>query len=130
MISEIKTQLYEILANDLEYNVMDNPYGDETKTFPYVLLTLQDTRRDMRKDNYLYQIKFKIDIFSEYNGEKEILDMEQAIFDKSKKLWDNEFITYYRESAFRIMDDKSTGVLRKHGVIIYTFYCAGGIEDE
>lgn len=130
MISEIKTQLYEILANDLEYNVMDNPYGDETKTFPYVLLTLQDTRRDMRKNNYLYQVKFKIDIFSEYNGEKEILDMEQAIFDKSKKLWDNEFITYYRESSFRIMDDKSTGVLRKHGVITYTFYCAGGIEDE
>lgn len=128
MISTIKTQLYDILANELKYNVMDNPYGEETKSFPYVLLTLQDTHRDMKKGAYFFEIKFKIDIFSEYNGEKEILDMEQAIYEKSHKLLDNDFVTYYRESAFRIMDDKSTGTLKKHGVITYTIYSTGGLE--
>lgn len=128
MVSQVKTQLYQILK-DLNYNVTDNPYGEETKSFPYVLLTLSNTRRDKRKDAYLFSIKFKIDIFSDYNGEKEILDMEEEIFNNIDKLYENEFVTYVRESAFRIIDDKSTGVLRKHGIINYTIYSAGGIEE-
>ena len=130
MISQLKTQLYQILKEDLEYNVTDNPYGEETKSFPYVFLTLSDTHRDKRKETYLFSIKFKIDIFSEYNGEKEILDMEEEIYDKIQDLYENEFVTYIRESSFRIMDDKSTGVLRKHGIITYTIYSTGGIADN
>lgn len=131
MISQIKTQLYQILKEDLEYNVTDNPYGEETKSFPYVLITLSNTRRDKRKGAYFYAINYKIDIFSDYDGEKEILDMEQEIFDNIEKLYENDFVTYVRETGFRIMDDKSTGVLRKHGIINYTIYSAGGItEDE
>lgn len=128
MVSQVKTQLYQILK-DLNYNVTDNPYGEETKSFPYVLLTLSNTRRDKRKNAYLFSIKLKIDIFSDYNGEKEILDMEEEIFNNIDKLYKNEFVTYVRESAFRIIDDKSTGVLRKHGIINYTIYSAGGIEE-
>lgn len=128
MVSQVKTQLYQILK-DLNYNITDNPYGEEAKSFPYVLLTLSNTRRDKRKDAYLFSIKFKIDIFSDYNGEKEILDMEEEIFNNIDKLYENEFVTYVRESAFRIIDDKSTGVLRKHGIINYTIYSAGGIEE-
>lgn len=128
MVSQVKTQLYQILK-DLNYNITDNPYGEEAKSFPYVLLTLSNTRRDKRKDAYLFSIKFKIDIFSDYNGEKEILDMEEEIFNNIDKLYENEFVTYVRESAFRITDDKSTGVLRKHGIINYTIYSAGGIEE-
>lgn len=128
MVSQVKTQLYQILK-DLNYNVTDNPYGEETKSFPYVLLTLSNTRRDKRKNAYLFSIKLKIDIFSDYNGEKEILDMEEEIFNNIDKLYENEFVTYVRESAFHIIDDKSTGVLRKHGIINYTIYSAGGIEE-
>jgi len=128
MVSQVKTQLYQILK-DLNYNVTDNPYGEETKSFPYVLLTLSNTRRDKRKNAYLFSIKLKIDIFSDYNGEKEILDMEEEIFNNIDKLYENEFVTYVREPAFRIIDDKSTGVLRKHGIINYTIYSAGGIEE-
>ena len=130
MISQIKTQFYKILTEDLRYKVTDNPYGEEQKSFPYILLTLQNAYRDKRKNSYLYTIKMKIDIFSDYNGEKEIYDMEQAIYEKSDKLLENDFITYVRESSFRIMDDKSTGVMRKHGIITYTIYCAGGIEEN
>lgn len=131
MISDIKTNFYNILANELEYNVTDNPYNNEEKSFPCVFLTLQNTHRARLKDTYIYTIKFKIDIFSDYNGEKEILDMEQAIFEKSEKLYENSYVSYLEESAFRIIDDKSTGVLRKHGIISYTIYSTGGIaEDE
>lgn len=129
MISQIKTQLYQILK-DLNYNVTDNPYGEEVKSFPYVLLTLSNTRRDKEKNTYLFNIKFKIDIFSDYNGEKEILDMEEEIFNNIDKLYENEFVTYVRESAFHIIDDKSTGVLRKHGIINYTIYSTGGITEN
>ena len=130
MISQLKTQLYQILSEDLEYNVTDNPYGDETKSFPYVKLTLSNTRRDKRKDAYWFNITFKIDIFSDYDGEKEILDMEEEIFEAIQKLYENDFVTYVRESGFHIMDDKSTGVLRKHGIINYTIYSGGGIANN
>lgn len=130
MISQLKTQLYQILKEDLQYNVTDNPYGEETKSFPYVLITLSNTRRDRRKGIYWFNINFKIDIFSDYSGEKEILDMEEEIFDAVQQLYENDFVTYLRESGFRIIDDKSTGVLRKHGIINYTIYSGGGIEDN
>lgn len=130
MISQLKTQLYQILKEDLDYNVTDNPYGEETKSFPYVLVTLSNAHRDKRKNTYLFSVTLKIDIFSDYNGEKEILEMEEEIFDNIEKLYDIELVTYLRESGFRIIDDKSTGVLRKHGIINYTIYSTGGIADN
>lgn len=72
----------------------------------------------------------KIDIFSNYDGEKEILEMEKEIFDKIPQLYEIDGITYIRESDFRIMDDKSTGVVRKHGIITYTILSAGMLEEE
>ena len=130
MIAKIKKQFYEILANDLQYKVADNPYTSKERTFPYVMLTLQNTQRDVYNNNFVYNIKFKVDIFSDYSGEEEILQMEGAIFNKLSKLYENEFVTYVRQSAFRIIDDKSTGSLKKHGIITYTILCAGGMEDD
>lgn len=109
---------------------MDNPYNTQKRTFPYVILSLQDVSRDKIKNTYQYVIKYKIDIFSNYEGEKEILEMEQNIYNHMDKLYDNEFVTYFRESGFRIMDDKSTGVTRKHAVLYYTIYSTGGLVDE
>lgn len=131
IVNQIKKQIYNILSEDLKYNVMDNPYNMKERTFPYVILNLQNVTRDSYKNSYQYMIKYKIDIFSNYDGEKEILEMEQAIFNHMEKLYDNEFVTYFRESSFRIMDDKSTSVTRKHGIITYTIISTGGIvEDE
>ncbi len=130
IIHQIKKQIYNILSEDLQYNVMDNPYNTQKRTFPYVILSLQDVSRDKIKNTYQYVIKYKIDIFSNYEGEKEILEMEQNIYNHMDKLYDNEFVTYFRESGFRIMDDKSTGVTRKHAVLYYTIYSTGGLVDE
>lgn len=130
IITYLKQQLYSILSEELEYNVMDNPYETEERTFPYLLLTLQDTQRERQKNNSIMKIRFKIDIFSSYSGEKEILEMESAIYNAIQQLWDNEYVTNIRQNAFRIIDDKSTGVVRKHGMITYTFTCGGGITED
>lgn len=131
IIETVKKQIYNILSQDLQYRVIDNPYGTKERTFPYVMLNLYDIKRDRLKNNYKYVLKYKIDIFSDYEGEKEVLEMEQNIYDNMEKLYENEFITYFRENGFRIIDDKTTGVTRKHGVIFYTIFLTGGmVEDE
>ena len=125
MLTTIKTKLYDILTTDLSYTVMDNPYGTQERTYPYVILTLGNVVRDAYKNAFQNQIKFKIDIFSNYNGEKEVFEMEQAIFEKINKLYEIPEVTYVRESSFKIMDDKSTEVVRKHGIITYTIITSG-----
>ena len=86
IITYLKQKLYSILSEELEYNVMDNPYETEERTFPYLLLTLQDTQRERQKNNNIMKIRFKIDIFSNYSGEKEILEMESAIYNAIQQL--------------------------------------------
>ena len=130
MLTKIKTKLYDILSTDLSYNVMDNPYENQERTFPYVMLTLGNVVRDILKNNaFQNKIRFKIDIFSDYDGEKEVLEMEQAIFEKINKLYDIPEVTYVRESSFKIIDDKSTGTVKKHGVIQYTIITSGMYEE-
>ena len=51
--------------------------------------------------------------------------MESEIFDALEQFYEIDGVTYARESGFRILDDKSTGVFRKHGIISLTFYCTG-----
>lgn len=127
MISEIKTKFFDILSNELGYNVVDNP--ERGSDFPCVFLKMGNTTRDLFHNNFRFQIKFKIDIFSNYDGEKEILEMEEAIFAAAQALYDVIGVTYVRQSDFRILDDKSTSVVRKHGVITYTIVSTGMVEE-
>lgn len=132
IITAIKKKIYEILTSKLNYNVIDNPYDIETETervLPYIQLSLNNVTRDRIKDAFMHRIKFKMDIFSDYDGEAEVLDMEEKIFDQMKELYDLKYITYIQESSFRILDDKSTGVNRKHGIITYTIVVSG-MEQE
>lgn len=130
IISEIKTKIYNILTSNLAYTVIDNPYDEEEdKTFPYLMLTLNNVVRDRTKTSFMNKIKFKIDIFSNYDGEFEILDIEEKIFNHIAQLYDLEYVTYIQESSFRILDDKSLGPNYKHGIIIYTVYTTG-MEQE
>ena len=94
MISEIKTKFFDILSNELGYNVVDNP--ERGNDFPCVLLKMGNTTRDLFHNNFRFQIKFKIDIFSNYDGEKEILEMEEAIFAAAQALYDVIGVTYVR----------------------------------
>lgn len=127
MIEEIKTKLFEILSDELGYEVADHPNGN--KNFPCVFLKMGNATRDLFHDTFRFQIKFKIDIFSNYDGEKEILEMEEAIFNATQALYDVVGVTYVRQSDFRILDDKSTSVIRKHGIITFTIVSTGMVEE-
>lgn len=127
MIDKIKVKLFDILSKDLGYNVVDNPERGEN--FPCVFLKLGNTTRDIFRNNFRFQIKFKIDIFSNYDGEKEILEMEEAIFNATQALYDVVGVTYVRQSDFRILDDKSTSVMRKHGIITLSIVSTGMVEE-
>lgn len=131
LINNLKTKFYEILSG-LNYNVVDYPEG-VGEDFPCVFLKLSSSKRDLFNNNFKYEVKFKIDIFSDYDGDKEIIEMQEAIFEAAQAMYEVDGVTYIRESDFRILDDKSTGVTRKHGVLVYTIYSAGmlkEVEDE
>ena len=90
---------------------------------------MSNTVRERRKKDTVNDIiSFKIDIFSLYDGEQEILDMEKTIFDNIDKLYDIDSISYIKQGSFRILDDKSEGTLKKHGILTYSFFIKG-IEE-
>lgn len=129
IVTEIKKKFYDILT-DLGYTVVDNRESiDEETPFPHVLLRINTGSRDRVKDVTMNKLRFTIDIFSEYNGEAEILDIEEKVFDATKAIYDIDHVIYVQESSFRIIDDKSTGVMMKHGILNY-LVITGGIEQE
>lgn len=133
MLSQIKQEFYSILDNNLEYDIRDYALIDDSEAaiFPQVFLKLETVTRDKIHDIFKYQMRFKIDIYSNYVGEKEIMDLEAKIFSLSQQLYNNPNVTYVRESGFRILDDKSTGSILKHGIINYQVIVAGmEVEDE
>lgn len=128
LVLYIKTKLYQIISS-LGYNITDRAQGEETNTFPFLKLTLSNLQRDYFQNNFLYTIRYKLDIFSTYEGEKEILEIEESIAQHLKELYDIPGVTYIRESDCKILDDKSTGVVMKHGIISYTIKSAGGAKE-
>lgn len=129
---DIKESIYDILANQLGYNVIDNPYSRENnKIFPCVFLKTSNINRDIFGGNIIYNIEFTVDIFSNYNGEKEILEMEEEIANKLIDLY-KEYpeITYIKQRNVVILDEKNTGAVRKHGNIKYNIVMNGMMEGE
>jgi hypothetical protein len=108
---------------------MDNPYLTEERNFPYLMITLNNATRIKYKNCYSDKIKFKIDIFSNYEGEKEVFEIEDNIFNNLEALYDNEYVTAAYESSFKVIDDKTTGALIKHGVLQVTVLSTGGLID-
>lgn len=131
IVKELKKQLYNLLSQDLGYNVKDYAGDNTEESFPIVKLSLSTMVRDRYKNSSVeYRIRYKIDIFSDYDGEAEILDMEEAIFHKMTNLYNVEGVTQISNSEVRIIDDNSTGVMRKHGIVMYTFIIAGEEVQE
>lgn len=125
---ELKTKFYNILTSDLQYRVFDTPVNSKAK-FPWVRLTLGNISRDTFQGNFVYNYTFTVDIFSDYNGEKEILEMEEEMFEALQRLYEVTGVTYVRETSFKILDDNSLGPIRKHGVIKYNILCNGDIKE-
>ena len=131
IVKVIKKQLYNLLSQDLGYNVKDYAEDNTEESFPIVKLSLSNMTRDRYKNSSVeYRIRYRIDIFSDYDGEAEILDMEESIFHKITDLYKIKGVTQISNSEVHIIDDNSTGVMRKHGVILYSFIIAGEEVQE
>lgn len=132
MLLEIKQEIFNMLQNELGYRVTDNPYQQELEEiFPTVFFTLSNANRvNVKNNGFICNFTFKIDIFSEYNGEKEIILMEEDIAALIPDLMERfEYIVGVSENSFKILDDKSTSVVRKHGVILYSITAAGQYKE-
>lgn len=132
MLLEIKQEIFNMLQNELGYRVTDNPYQQELEEiFPTVFFTLSNANRvNVKNNGFICNFTFKIDIFSEYNGEKEIILMEEDIAALIPELMERfEYIIGVSENSFKILDDKSTSVVRKHGVILYSITAAGQYKE-
>lgn len=125
MINKIKDKLFEVLSSNYENQIVDNAAAVEEGEYPRIQIRLSTVTRDKYQGTFQYTIRYQVHIFSDYDGEKEILNMESEIFDALEQFYEIDGVTYVRESGFRILDDKSTGVFRKHGIISLTFYCTG-----
>ena len=128
MLQTVKKQLFE-LVQGLGYNITDN--GTYKENFPWLMLR---TNRFVSTDSndVRYQLcSFIIDIFSTYNGEKEILDIVEDINNHLQELREtNPYITQVSQTNLKIIGDKETGPVRKHGIATYQFILTFGLEDQ
>lgn len=119
MIIELKEKFYKLVKN-LGYNITDN--GDYTESFPWLMLKTQNDQAFYTYDICYHRVILTIDIFSSYSGEKEILNIVSNITENLNKFQnENPEILYAFQSSCRIIDDKATGPVKKHGIVNYDF---------
>lgn len=127
MISYLKTQIKECIE-ELGYQIRDN--NTYSNTYPMITLRLSNANREEKNHVVLQKIVYVVDIFSTYNGEKEILDINDKINEKLFMLPQrNKHITAMKQQNCLILDDKETGVVRKHGVLIYEFLLTSALGE-
>lgn len=113
----VKQDIYTVLAA-LSVPVKDNPNGgDKNKPLFGILRTINTVTTDYKnytKNNWL----LRLDLFSTYKGEKEILDYYNNEVIPALRVYRDtkEEITYITPTC-EIMDDDAQGPIMKHGVV-------------
>lgn len=127
MFQAIKKGFYE-LAKGLGYNVSDN--GTYRDQFPWLMIKTAGASSvkalDVRIDSY----SIALDIFSTYNGEQEILNIVEHINGELPNMM-TQFpqIQFVELSNLKILNDKETGPVRKHGVVVFRFILSGHYQE-
>lgn len=122
MLEATKKKFCQFLRS-LEYNVDDN--GNYREEFPWLMLSVGGARVLKSNDLNMTEIQLKLDIFSTYTGEKEILAIIDNINSHIRAFMDeNAEIQYVYMRSLRIIDDRETGPARKHGVAQFSFIVA------
>lgn len=128
MVIKLKNQFYSLIKS-LGYNITDN--GNYIESFPWLMLRLTNDEFSRSYDTINHKVVLTLDIFSTYAGEKEILEIVKNI---TNSLWDfqqsHSEILYANQKMFKILDDKLTGPVKKHGVVNYEFYLGQGLIQE
>lgn len=126
MLEFIKRKFYEYLTG-LGYNVDDN--GTYREQFPWLMLRTNDATVTQAIDTTMAEVRLIVDIFSTHNGEKEILDIIDNIITGLPTLIKNtDCVQHVILRSLRIIDDKETGPVRKHGIANFSFILAEGDE--
>lgn len=127
MFQEIKKSFYE-LVKELGYNVSDNStYRDQ---FPWLMVRTAGASSahalDVRIDSY----SIALDVFSTHNGEQEVLNIIEHINSQLPMMM-SQFpqIQFVELSKLKILDDTSTGPVRKHGVAVFRFILSGHYQE-
>ena len=128
MVSRIKTQLYDLITG-LGYRVAD--VRPNSEPLPWLLIRTGGHGRTDTRDLRYDIITINVDIFSAYNGEKEILEVIENISNHIQELkLTNETIIFIEQRTLRIIDDEKTGPCRKHGIVSFYFLCSSGLIDK
>lgn len=128
MIKELKENLISLIS-ELGYHITDN--GRYEEEFPWLMLRTSNRRSFISNDVKFDNITFILDVFSTYPGEKEIIDIGDDILENIYILYEQmPEITYIGLQSMRILDDKETGLVRKHGVLTFSFILTSGLEVE
>ena len=125
MLTDIKVAVYQ-LVSDLGYNITDSRNYEES--FPWLMLHTNNYQVSRSFDIKYEMISLTIDIFSTYNGEKEIIDIAEDIGNHIQSLREKyPEITMITQAAMRIIQDKSKGPVCEHGVLTYQFILTSGM---
>lgn len=92
-------------------------YLPQVDKYPYIVLTTSNNVAQRLKNAKGEAIYFTIDIFSNYQGEKEIYDIENKISAAMENLFTLGQVITVDKDAFSIIND--TNPIIKHGVLIY-----------
>lgn len=125
MLANLKTQFYSLIKG-LGYNITDN--AEYKEQFPWLMLRTNGYRTMNSFNVNISSAVLVLDIFSTYSGEKEIIEIVEDIGAHLKELQDNNpEVMFAYQKTMKILDDKSTGPVRKHGVVVYEFLLGYGI---
>lgn len=125
MLANLKSQFYSLIKG-LGYNITDN--AEYKEQFPWLMLRTNGYRTMNSFNVNISSAVLVLDIFSTYSGEKEIIEIVENIGEHIKELQDNNpDIMFAYQKSLKILDDKSTGPVRKHGVVVYEFLLGYGI---
>lgn len=131
MLAKLKTQFYSLIK-DLGYNITDN--AEYKENFPWLMLRTNGYRTLNSFNVNVSSATLVLDIFSKYPGEKEIIDIVENIGAHLNEVQENNpDVMFAYQKTLKILDDKSTGPVRKHGVVVYEFllgYGVAPVEEE
>lgn len=129
MLEKLKTDFYGMIT-ELGFNVSDNR-NFEIGGSPWLVLRTNGYERTHSLDLRTSKIILVLDIFSEYSGEREIIQAIDKIADNLEDfLAQHQEVIFCHQKTVKILDDKTTGPVRKHGVVSYEFLMGINTPEE
>lgn len=126
MLAQLKSQFYSLIK-EKGYNITDN--AEYREKFPWLMLRTNGYQVLNSFNMKMSNATLVLDIFSQYSGEKEIIEIVEDIQELLMELQNTHpAILFAYQKSLKILDDKATGPVRKHGVVVYEFLMGHGLE--